>query len=260
MYRKLLFVISVIMAASMVLSACAPAAATPETIIQTQVVQKEGETVVVVATPEPTAPAAEPEPEGPGNILRLSWGPGDIPTIDPALGTDVISIQIADETTVGLTRQNETTSELENAMATDVKISDDKLTYTFTLRTDVPWVRYDAAKKEVVKVQDCEGKDRMVTAQDFAYGILRTLNPKTASDYAYVLNDKIVGAADYNSGKVEDVSKVGVKAIDDKTLEIQFTNPAVYNLNIASLWVTHAMPGWIIDGDDCHRRPQRKMD
>ncbi len=66
-------------------------------------------------------------------------------------------------------------------MATDWKVSDDGLTYTFNLRTDVPWVKWDG--NQVVKVQTCpdaDGKtaDRMVTAKDFEYGILRTLESR----------------------------------------------------------------------------------
>lgn len=94
--------------------------------------------------------------------------------------------------TVGLTRQNEQTAELELAMATDVKTSEDGRTYTFTIKEGVPWVRYNG--KEVEQVLDCEGNPRYVTAYDFEYGILRTLSPATASDYAYVLYG-IEGAA-----------------------------------------------------------------
>ncbi len=61
----------------------------------------------------------------------------------------------------------------------------------------------------------------------------------------------IDGADEYNSGEITDTAKVGVKAIDDKTLEIKFKEPAVYNANIAGMWVAHAQPSWLIDGDDC---------
>lgn len=242
--NKMWFLTSVLLVVAMLLAACAPAAA-PTPIVQTVVVEGEAKEVVVVATPEPAAaPAAEKKE------LRMAWGPGDVPTLDTAMAVDVISIQLIDSMTVGLTRQNEQTAELENAMATEVKASEDGLTFTFTLKEGVPWVKYDAVKDEVVKVADCEGKDRMVTAKDFEYGILRTLAPATGSEYAYVMLG-IDGASAYNGGEVEDPTTVGVKAIDDKTLEIKFSEPAVYNLNIAGLWVAHAQPSWLIDGDDC---------
>ncbi|NMC55117.1 MAG: peptide ABC transporter substrate-binding protein [Chloroflexi bacterium] len=220
---KTWLVISVVLIASMLLAACQPA-------------------------PAAEAPAAEAEPVV-LNICRSTAG--DIPTIDPALGWDVISIQIIDETTVGLTRQNEVTTENELAMATSYTVSDDGLTYTFKIREDVQWVKWDGVAKEVVPVLDCEGNPRKVTAKDFEYGMLRTANPDTGADYAYVLGLTVDGAEAYSAGEAEDASGVGVKAIDDTTLEIRFLEPNVYNLSIIGLWFTHAQPSWLIDGDDC---------
>lgn len=247
MFRhKIWLSISMVIIAAMLLTACQPQAA-PTAIIKTVVVEQEAKEVVVVATPEPAAPSAEPVETV--KVLRMVSGESDLPSIDPPMVTDMNNVQVVEETSVGLVRQNVQTSGLEPGMAKEWKISDDGLTYTFTLRDDVPWVRYDG--NEVVKVQDCDGKDRMVTAEDFKYGILRTLNPATAADYAYVLTPAIVGAAEFNEGKIEDAAKVGVTAIDAKTLEIKFKNAAVYNLNLIGLWVAHAMPKWIIEGDDC---------
>lgn len=255
--RKLSVLIGVLVIISMILTACP--APTPQVVekVVTQVVEKKVvETQVVekkvvetqVVEKEKIVEVTPVPPAGP-KVLRLNMGPGDIPTIDPALSTDTSSVQIVDLTTVGLTRQNEETTAVEPGMATKWDISQDGLVYTFYLRNDVPWVRYDG--KQVVKVQDCEGKDRLVTAKDFEYGILRTLNPDTASDYAYVLAFAIAGAEEYNSGTITDTTKVGVRAVDDFTLEITFKEPAAYNANIAGMWVAHAQPRWLIEGDDC---------
>ncbi len=247
MRSKLFVIVAALMIASMVLAACAPAAATPETIIQTVVVEGETKEVVVTATPDPAAAPAVEEKKA----VFLNMGPGDIPTIDPALSTDTSSTQVVTMTMMGLTNQDEVTNELSPAMAKDWTISEDGKVYTFNLRTDIPWVKYDAATDSVVKVQDCEGKDRMVTAQDFEYGILRTLAPATASNYAYVLGFALAGAADYNAGKSEDPTTVGVKAIDAATLEVTFNEAAAYNAAIAGMWVAYAQPKWLIEGDDC---------
>lgn len=243
MTRQLWTLLSILLIVSLFLAACG----TPETVIQTVVVKEKGTDVVktIVATVEPTKPPEQPK----AKVLRFNMGPGDVPTIDPALATDVSSVQIIDETTVGLTRMDETNAQLEKGMATDWKVSADGLVYTFTIMTGVPWVRYDG--KQVVKVKDCEDKDRTVTAYDFEYGILRTLNPATASDYAYVLAFAIAGAQEYNDGTITDTAKVGVKALDERTLQVTVNEPAVYNLNILGMWVAHAQPRWIIDGDDC---------
>jgi len=184
-------------------------------------------------------------------VVRANFGAGDVPTLDPGVAEDTSSITVIEECFVGLTRLDEVTSELHPGMATKWDVSADGKTYTFHLRTDVPWVKYDGAKKQVVKVQDCKGKDRMVTAYDFEYGILRALDPKTASPYAYVLDFAIEGADAYNNGKNTDPKSVGVKALDEKTLEVKFLEPAAYNTNIIGLWTAMAVPKWLIEGDDC---------
>jgi oligopeptide transport system substrate-binding protein len=90
----------------------------------------------------------------------------------------------------------------------------------------------------------------MVTAKDFEYGILRTLTPTTGSPYAYVL-EVIQGASAFNNAETDDPTTVGVKAIDDATLEVTFNQAAAYNLNIIGMWVARAQASWLIDGDDC---------
>ena len=98
----------------------------------------------------------------------------------------------------------------------------------------------------------CDGTTpRTVTANDFAYGIKRTIDPKNSSPYAYVLGMSLKGAQDVIDGKDEKMEKLGVKVVDDSTLELTFNEPAVYNINIAGMWVAHAEPSWLIDGDDC---------
>ncbi len=199
------------------------------------------------ATEVPTEPPAPPEPK----ILRLSGGASDFGTIDPSLATQSAEIQIAETTSLGVVRQNETTAEIELAMATGYEVSDDGLTYTVHIMEAVPWVHYNAESGQVEVAKDCQGDDRIVTAQDFAYGLIRTIDPATASDYAYALLPYIVGAAEFNDGTNTDPTSVGVKAVDENTIEYKFTAPAVYNLNLLGLWIAHAEPQWLIAGDDC---------
>ncbi len=248
MKKRILTLTGLLVVASMLLSACASAAASPEQIIQTVVVEGEVKEIIVTATPDPSLADGV---EGEKKIIRGSVGNGDIPTTDPSLTSDSASLQIVEEIYIGLTRMDESTLELGPGMATEWSFSEDQKTITFKLRNDVPWVKYDYDTEAVVKVQDCDGKDRMVTAKDFEYGILRTLNPATGSDYAYVLNFAIAGAEGYNQGKTDDPATVGVRAIDDATLELTFNAAAPYNLSIAGMWVAYAEPKWLIEGDDC---------
>jgi oligopeptide transport system substrate-binding protein len=58
-----------------------------------------------------------------------------------------------------------------------------------------------------------------VTAQDFVYSWTRLSKPETAAEYAYQ-GHYVVGGKEFNSGKLKDASKLGVKAIDEHTLEV----------------------------------------
>ena len=224
-------------------AACAPQV--PAT--QAPATEPPTEPATEAPTEAPTEPPAPAEPK----VLRLSGGASDYGTIDPSLATQSAEIQIAETTSLGVVRQNETTAEIEPAMATGYEVSDDGLTYTVHIMQGVPWVHYNADSGQVEVVKDCQGNDRTVTAQDFAYGIVRTIDPATASDYAYALLPYLAGAAEFNDGTNTDPASVGVKAVDDSTIEYTFTAPAVYNLNLLGLWIAHAEPKWLIEGDDC---------
>src|SRR6266498_3489764 len=230
----------------LLVSACAPsapAATSAPAPTEPSTVATEAPT----QAPAPTETAAPAEPK----VLRLSGGASDYGTIDPSLATQSAEIQVAETTSLGVVRQNETTAEIELAMATGYELSDDGLTYTVHLMQGVPWVHYNADSGQVEVVKDCNGKDRTVTAQDFAYGIVRTIDPATASDYAYALLPYLAGAQAFNDGSNTDPASVGVKVVDDNTIQYTFTAPAVYNLNLLGLWIAHAEPKWLIEGDTC---------
>ncbi len=239
--------IGLVVIASMLLVACQPQVQTVVTVVAGTPVVK---TEIVTATPPPPARPKRP------NVIRANTGVGDISTLDPSVAEDTNSITVIEDSFVGLTRLEEVTDALEPGMATQWDISPDGKVYTFHLRNDVPWVKYDGAKKQVVKVQTCpdkdgKTKDRLVTAKDFEYGILRALKPETGSPYAYVLAFVIEGADKFNSGEITDTTTVGVKAIDDATLSVQFKEPAAYNANIIGLWTAMPIPQWVVEGDDC---------
>lgn len=181
-------------------------------------------------------------------------GAGDIPTLDPSQIEDSVSIQFGSEMFVGLTHLNEETNETQPGIATEWDVSSDGLVYTFKLRHDISWVKYNNATGQVEQVLDEKGAPRIVNAKDFLYGIRRTQDPKTASPYAYV-NHIIKNAAEVNGagengegdplyGKLEEI---GVRALDDFTLEYTLTQPAAFFPAIASMWMNFAQPQWLIE-------------
>ena len=141
------------------------------------------------------------------------------PTLDWNLATDSISIRVIENLMEGLTQYDQNLSPIP-AIAKEWKVSDDGKTYTFYLRDSVYW---------------SDGK--IVTAHDFEYSWKRLLNPATAAEYSYFLYD-IENAYEYNSGQLKDPSLVGVKAIDDTTLEVRLRKPVVYFPSITTFVVT----------------------
>jgi oligopeptide transport system substrate-binding protein len=252
--KKWYVLVTALVVGSMLLAACAAPSGEQVEVEVTRIVEKEGETVVETETVIVTATPPPPEKELRTNVLNFVLSYDDIPTLDPSLGTDTSSIQVIEEITVGLTRLDDEAN-LHPGMAQTWDISDDGLTYVFHLLEGVPWVRWDG--ENVVEVLDDEGNVRYVTAQDFEYGLKRTCNPETASTYAYVVGFAVEGCSALNNAEdfadMSDEEKqalidgVEVKALDDYTLEMTFTTPAVYNLNISGLWVARAEPQWIIE-------------
>src|SRR5436853_5345422 len=86
-------------------------------------------------------------------------------------------------------------------------ISKDGKTYTFKIR---PGFRFSNGKP--------------VTAQSYAYAMLRGLNPKMSSPAAQFLTDIVAGAQAYNTGKAQQVS--GIQVVNPSTLRIKLTQPA----------------------------------
>lgn len=105
----------------------------------------------------------------------------------------------------------------EPALATGYKVSDDKLTYTFTLRDGIQW-----------------SNGTPITAKDFVFAWLKQMGPDATNGYSFIMNDYIVNANEYNEGKVK-AEEVGVKAIDDKTLEVKIKTPTPYFVRLTTL-------------------------
>jgi oligopeptide transport system substrate-binding protein len=136
-------------------------------------------------------------------------------TIDQSKSSDLYSSQVLANCQEALTRiiQDENGQDkIEPGIAESWKASEDKTVWTFNLR-DAKW-----------------SDGQAITAKDFVYGITRTLDQNTASPYAFLLYP-IKNAEEFNSGKVK-AEELGVKAIDDKTLEFTLKSPCAYFLDL----------------------------
>ena len=100
------------------------------------------------------------------------------------------------------------------SVAEDWSVSQDGLTYTYKIRKGVKWYTSDGE----------EYAD--VTAKDFVTGLKHAADSKAGA--LYLVQDSIAGLSDYLSGADKDFSKVGVKAIDDHTLQYTLKRPEPY--------------------------------
>jgi oligopeptide transport system substrate-binding protein len=181
--------------------------------------------------------------------LNINWG-GEPPSADPALATDTTSVAVVSNIFVGLTKFDPITSDVIPYLATDWSAGEDadgNQTWTFNLRQDIPWVNYNPVTGETVVVTDDEGNTRFVNANDVVYGVKRTIDPATASDYSYVLYI-IKNAQAVNEGSEEvTLDDVGVVALDDWTVQFTLETPAGFFPAIAGMWIANPMPQWTIE-------------
>ena len=132
------------------------------------------------------------------------------PTLDPQLNQDTSGFHVIRDLFEGLLSQD-ANGDLVPGVATHYAASDNNTTYTFTLRQDARWSNGDP-----------------VTAHDFVYAWRRAADPATASPYGWYLElTQIVNAADILAGEEEPAS-LGVRAVDDRTLEVRLEQPLPY--------------------------------
>ena len=110
--------------------------------------------------------------------------------------------------------ENDNHGNLVPSLAEDWSVSNDGLTYTYKLRKDAKWFTADGEEYAPVK------------AQDFVTGIKYAVDNK--SQAIDLIQNSIKGLNDYITGADSDFSKVGVKAIDDQTIEYTLARPEPY--------------------------------
>ncbi len=139
-------------------------------------------------------------------------------SLDPQIVEDVSGSAIIRDLFEGLLNED-ADGNLVPGVAERWEASDDKMTYTFYLRDNAKWSNGDP-----------------VTANDFVYAWRRAADPETASPYSWYMDlMSIENVADVLSGDKEPIA-LGVRAVDDLTLEVKLTTPLSYFPQM----VTHA--------------------
>ena len=147
------------------------------------------------------APVATPSG---GQTLSLPLGE-EPPTLDSSLAADNVAFSLLGQINEGLTRLDEQGRAMPG-VAESWTVSPDGLTYRFHLRADARW-----------------SDGTPVLANDFEYAWKRTLNPKTKSQYAFMLGWLKNGQA-YNVARAT-ADSVGVRAADPLTLDVSLERP-----------------------------------
>ena len=144
-------------------------------------------------------------------IVNLSVEPK---TIDPSFNAQIYGVIYIQHVFEGLTTRDKNNKVVEG-VAESWDISQDGKIYTFHLRTNSLW---------------SDGKP--VVAEDFVYSWRREVDPVVASEFSYQ-HEAVKNARDITAGK-KPVETLGVKAIDDYTLEVELEAPTAYFLELTA--------------------------
>ncbi|MFC7393092.1 peptide ABC transporter substrate-binding protein [Scopulibacillus cellulosilyticus] len=145
--------------------------------------------------------------------------PQDIPSLNWTQITDTVSSTAIGMVNSGLMRFDQNMEPKPDMAQAMPKVSKDKKVYTFKIRNDAKW-----------------SDGTPVTANDFVYAWRKMVDPKTASQYAFIF----ASANIKNAAKIEDkksplfgkVDQLGVKALNDKTLQVTLEKPTPYFLSM----------------------------
>jgi oligopeptide transport system substrate-binding protein len=147
----------------------------------------------------------------------LHWGNGTEPqSLDPHIATGVPEDNIITALMEGLVAKDSKTLAPKAGVAEYWTISEDGRVYTFKLRENARWSNGDPHN-----------------AHDYVWSWWRALQPALGNLYAYMYFS-IDNAKEYYEGTITDFDQVGIKALDDSTLQVTLSNPTPYFLQLLS--------------------------
>lgn len=153
----------------------------------------------------------------------------DVSSLDPQIVEDVNGSDVVRDLFEGLMNQD-AEGNLIPGVATGYELSEDKRTYTFTLRDEATWSNGES-----------------VTAGDFVYAWRRAVDPETASPYQWFMElMSIEGASEIIAGDAAP-DTLGVRAVDEKTFEVTLSTPLPYFPQMTTHSTTFPSPQAVIE-------------
>lgn len=156
-------------------------------------------------------------------VFRYNSSNG-ISSLDPAFARTQENIRAVNQLFNGLVQLDDSLN-IKPAIAKSWKISSDGKLYTFTLRKDVLFHKHPLFKNTAERTAD---------AYDFEYSFRRLIDPKTASDGAWIFNGITKGPGAFN-------------AVNDSTFTIQLERPFAPLLNMLSMAYCYVVPEIIVE-------------
>lgn len=169
----------------------------------------------------------------PGNVFRFN-NESEPEYVDPGLMSGQPDGRIAALVFEGLTVTDWKALQHLPGAAERWEISPDQQTYTFYLRKNATW-----------------SDGHPLNAHDFVYSWTRVLDPKTASVYASHLYH-IINGKEFNTGQIKDPSLLGLRAVDDYTLEVRLREPVPYFLFLTAFHTLMPVPAHVVEKYGMH--------
>ena len=163
-----------------------------------------------------------------GVEISVNIGP-EPATIDPAKNSAVDGATLINHAFEGLMKLDSEGNIVEG-QAAKYEVSEDETVYTFTLRDDAKW-----------------SDGQAVTAEDFVYSWQRLVSPDTAADYNYMI-DMVKNANEIMAGEKKP-EELGIKALDEKTVEVTLTTPTPYFLEVCAFPATYPVRKDIVEAN-----------
>ncbi len=172
----------------------------------------------------------------------------NLTTLDPQRTGDALTLDVVENLFLGLLDVDPQTGALRPELAEGWEVGNEGYTYTFRLRADVPWVRWDPMNRQTEVL-------RTVAAGDVVSAARRACDPRLGAPLAGVLDGLVAGCGAALHTPVGDVDAgvlgdIGVEAPNDTTVIFHLEQPAAHFPAVAASPVLYPVPQDIIDAYD----------